>query len=157
MSISPGRTFFQGKPIYPLTYFRERFIPPVSSMLPRIKRFEKQGHRMFPFQSLIHSLFRDQWLGAISSFFFFFCFYPSCSFLFFNLSFFSYIYRAIFSSFKFVEIRIFNGIKLELLNYWKRKIKFRKKKRKWRFIKIARLDGRWLRERNYHEFGQIDK
>lgn len=78
----------------------------VSSMLLRIKRFEKQGHRMFPFQSLIHSLFRDQWLGAI-----FLSFFSLIS-----LSFPPSIEQRIINIFQFVEIRI------DLMTLWENTI-----------------------------------
>lgn len=108
MSISPGRTFFQGKPIYPLTYFHGGFIPPVSSTLLRIKRFEKQGHRMFPFQSLIHSP-SISW-SMTRCYLFFLFFYLSYFFFLSSISLSSPLSlsssRQIFSSFKFVETRI---------------------------------------------------
>lgn len=108
MSISPGRTFFQGKPIYPLTYFHGGFIPPVSSTLLRIKRFEKQGHRMFPFQSLIHSP-SISW-SMTRCYLFFLFFFTSPIFSSFLRSLFLPLYlsssRQIFSSFKFAETRI---------------------------------------------------
>lgn len=105
MSISPGRTFFQGKPIYPLTYFHGGFIPPVSSTLLRIKRNRVTGCSLFnPWYTL--PLFRDQWLGAI----FFFFFSTSPIFSSFLRSLFLPLYlsssRQIFSSFKFAETRI---------------------------------------------------
>lgn len=83
---------------------------------------------MFPFQSLIHSLFRDQWLGAIS-----------LSFFFFNLSFFPSIHRATNNKY-FPVCRNKNwfddtlgkyNISMELnLDYWKRRRKFRKSEKR---------------------------